>query len=430
MNAPFEPVHSPFGGSVAARNLGCPANVKLIEQVPESLRRSSSYATIRGTTLHVALPRLIERECSLNDLVGETIGDYTITSDDVENALRPVLGYVEALLDQPGAEYFLERRIVFPGIANTFGTADLIIRIGDTIYVIDFKFGSGVRVLAIYPDGDEDVLNAQLLFYAAAARYSLPEFFAGVDNIILSILQPQSIEVDAELESSVAVTPEELDAFVTAYRAVCTEALSEAPRLARGPWCRFCPAKPICPLHTAPLLDLAQFELPAPSALPSKDAYLQLLAAGLNLVDAVKEIGKALHDQAKQALHAGDTVPGYALSAGRAERQWRGDEDTTIAALQGLGLGRDDIIAKDSPRSSRLRLASGRPSDRIGQPSDRTANPFEFEPEYNGDQAIDNRMPPSCPRHRAAAPPRPPTATQAGPGAPHARKLPQEVGNF
>ena len=210
MNAPFEPVHSPFGGSVAARNLGCPANVKLIEQVPESLRRSSSYATIRGTALHIGMARLIERECSLNDLVGETIGDYTITSDDVENALRPVLGYVEALLDQPGAEYFLERRIVFPGIANTFGTADLIIRIGDTIYVIDFKFGSGVRVLAIYPDGDEDVLNAQLLFYAAAARYSLPEFFAGVDNIILSILQPQSIEVDAELESWLRSPPKSL----------------------------------------------------------------------------------------------------------------------------------------------------------------------------------------------------------------------------
>ena len=244
-----------------------------------------------------------------------------------------------------------------PAVPGTFGTADLIVRISSTIYLIDYKFGAGVPVRAIYPDGDEDVLNAQLLFYAAAARYSLPEFFAGVDNIILSILQPQSIEVDAELESSVAVTPEELDAFVTAYRAVCTEALSEAPRLARGPWCRFCPAKPICPQHTAPLLDLAQFELPAPSALPSKDAYLQLLAAGLNLVDAVKEIGKALHDQAKQALHAGDAVPGYALSAGRAERQWRGDEDTTIAALQGLGLGRDDIIASAlrSPKQVELR---------------------------------------------------------------------------
>ena len=97
--------------------------------------------------------------------------------------------------------------------------------------------------------------------------------------------------------------------------------------------------------------------MPTPAALPSKEAYLQLLAAGLNLVDAVKDIGKALHDQAKRALENGDLVPGYALSAGRAERHWRDDEATTIAALERLGLGRDDIIAEAmrSPKQVELR---------------------------------------------------------------------------
>ena len=183
-----------------------------------------------------------------------------------------------------------------------------------------------MRVLALYPDGDEDVINAQLLFYAAAARHSLPEFFAGVDNIVLTILQPMSIEPDAEMVSSVTVTHAELDEFIAVYRAACEEALSPAPRLERGAMCRFCPARPICPAHTGPLLDLAQFEVPTPAAPPSKEAYLQLLADGLNLVDAVKDIGKALHDQAKRALESGDLVPGYALSAGRAERHWRDEK--------------------------------------------------------------------------------------------------------
>ena len=77
--------------------------------------------------------------------------------------------------------------------------------------------------------------------------------------------------------SSVEVTHAELDEFIAAYRVACEEALSPAPRLERGTWCRFCPAKPICPAHTGPLLDLAQFEVPTPSAsaLPSKEAYLQ-----------------------------------------------------------------------------------------------------------------------------------------------------------
>jgi hypothetical protein len=117
------------------------------------------------------------------------------------------------LLDRPGAEYYLEYRVVFPAVSGAFGTADLIVRVGNTLYVVDFKFGAGVRVLALYPDGDEDVVNGQLLFYAAAARSSLPAFFAGVDTIVLTILQPMSIEPDAELVSSCAVTNGELDEF-------------------------------------------------------------------------------------------------------------------------------------------------------------------------------------------------------------------------
>ena len=173
--------------------------------------------------------------------------------------------------------------------------------------MVDFKFGTGVRVLALYPDGDEDVLNAQLLFYAAAARHSLPEFFAGVDHIVLTILQPQSIEADAEMVSSVTVTHAELDEFIALYRAACEEALAPAPRLERGDHCRFCPAAADLPgAHRSAARSRAVHACPTPAAPPAKKPTLQLLADGLNLVDAVKDFGKALHDQAKQALQAGD----------------------------------------------------------------------------------------------------------------------------
>jgi hypothetical protein len=257
--------------------------------------------------------------------------------------------YVDALLDAPRAEYFLERRVVFPGVSNTFGTADLIVRIGDMIHVIDFKFGQGVLVRALYPDGDADVVNAQLLFYAAAARHSLPEFFAGVDTIMLTILQPMSIEPDAEMVSTLEVTHAKLDEFIAVYRAACEEALAPAPRLEKGAHCRFCPARPICPAHTGPLLDLAQFTVPAPHPAfftpAAKAAYLQLLADGLNLVDAVKDISTALREQARRALDSGDQVAGFTLSTGRAERHWR-DEAAACDALIGLGLERGDVIAE------------------------------------------------------------------------------------
>ena len=356
MNAPLAPAHSPFGGSVATRVLRCPASVSLVEKVPAPLRRVSAYAE-RGTALHTAMALLIDNARFLDGLAGEIINDYTITRDDVENALRPAYAYVDALLDAPGAQFFVEQHVAFPTIPGAFGTLDLLVRIGSTIHVVDFKFGAGVRVLALYPEGDEDIINAQLAFYAAAARHSLPEFFAGVDEIVLTILQPNSIELDAEMVSSVTVTPAELDAFVAIYRAACTEALAPAPRLEKGAHCRFCPARPICPAHTGPLLDLAQFVMPAPPRAPAdKAAYLQALAVGLDLIDAVKDVRTALHDQAKRALESGDSVPGYALSAGRAERHWC-DENAAIGALIKLGLARNDVMAEAmrSPKQVELR---------------------------------------------------------------------------
>jgi hypothetical protein len=364
-------MHSPFGGSAAARVLHCPASVRLVEQVPTELRKVSAYAE-RGTALHVAMARLLDdldaNTRSLESLVGETFNNYTITRDDVENALAPVFAYVNKLL-APGAEYYLERRVIFPTIANTFGTCDLLARIGNVVHVLDFKFGEGVRVRALYPDGDDDVLNAQLMFYAAAARHSHRPFFAGSDTIVLTILQPVSIEPDADMESSVTVTLAELDGFIEVYRAACAQALSPAPPLARGDWCQFCPARPICPEHTGPLLDLAKFAMPAPSP-GGKSAYLQALADGLRLVDAVKDIGVALRDQAKRALDNGDAVPGYMLSAGRAERHWH-DESAAITTLLELGLARDDIVAEAmrSPRQLELKAkARGLkiPQDLIG----------------------------------------------------------------
>jgi hypothetical protein len=353
-----EPAHSKFGGSVAARVVNCPRSVDLVRKVPAYLRKPSAYAD-RGTACHAAITLLLAEDAHarVESLAGKTFGSYTITSDDVETALRPTYAYVEMLLDTPGAEYFLERRVVFPAIPDTFGTVDLLVRIGRTIHVIDFKFGVGVRVLALAPDGDEDILNAQLMFYAAAARHSLPEFFAGVEDIVLAIVQPMSIEPDAEMISSVAVTRAELDEFVTVYRAACEEALSDTPRLQGGSWCRFCPARPICPEHTKPLLDLAQFVMPTPPATSiDKDAYLRALAAGLDLADAIKDIRTALHEQAKRALEQGDSVPGYALSAGRAERHWR-DESAAFAALQSAGFYYDDVMKAEmrSPKQVEAR---------------------------------------------------------------------------
>ena len=50
-------------------------------------------------------------------------------------------------------------------------------------------------------------------------------------------------------------------------------------------------------------------------------------------------------------------MPGYALSAGRAERHWRDDESTRDRSADRLGLARDDVVAETmrSPKQVELR---------------------------------------------------------------------------
>ena len=78
--------------------------------------------------------------------------------------------------------------------------------------------------------------------------------------------------------------------------------------------------------------------------------YYALLARGLDLCEAVADIHKALRDQAKRALEAGESLPGYALTSGRATRRWK-DESDAVDALIRLGLARADLFDAPALRS-------------------------------------------------------------------------------
>ena len=153
-------------------------------------------------------------------------------------------------------------------------------------------------------------------------------------NIVLTILQPVSIEPDAEMVSSVTVTHAELDAFIAVYRAACEEALSRSAAPGAGRLVPFLRGKTNLPgAHRSAARSRAIRGADATACAGSTGLpTCRLLADGLDLVDAIKDIRTALHDQAKRALENGDHVPGYALSAGRAERHWR-DENAAIDAL-------------------------------------------------------------------------------------------------
>ena len=125
--------------------------------------------------------------------------------------------------------------------------------------------------------------------------------------------------------------------------------------------------------------------------------------------------------------------------------QFGGANGELAAAMQYSiqGLNCEDPDRKDllmDIGTEELRHRVGRSSDRtriigiwIGRSSDRTRTgrpTLRIQPEYNGDQAIDDRMLPSCPRSLLQGWGLPLPLTHVGPGTPYARILPQEVGNI
>jgi hypothetical protein len=209
-------------------------------------------------------------------------------------------------------DYEVEQRVGFgdllPGV---FGSADLLGRLGDTAIVLDWKFGSGVMV-----EAEE---NYQGLFYACAARRTdlTKWIFNGATKVLIVIVQPPGIKV---WETSI----KRLDRFEEQLVSAVKEAKGDNALMAAGKWCKWCPAKPVCPVMTGEVDRVKAAQI---AALPAEQ-----IGEYLKTADALEGWITDLRALAFQMLESGATVPGYKLVAKRATRSWV-NEDAAKALL-------------------------------------------------------------------------------------------------
>jgi hypothetical protein len=161
------------GGSTAKRVIACPGSVALCAKMPPT--PPSEYAQ-EGTLLHSAIQMVVESGESAVD-VGLEMG---LTDSQVEKLrfCEEALDLIDPLFE---VEWRPEQRVEFDGaLQGVFGTVDMLGKLNDVGYVLDWKFGDGVAV-----EAEE---NEQLLFYAAAARAS--GHLHGTSRLRLFIVQP------------------------------------------------------------------------------------------------------------------------------------------------------------------------------------------------------------------------------------------------
>jgi hypothetical protein len=145
--------------------------------------------------------------------------------------------------------------------------------------------------------------------------------FDGATEIECVIVQPPYIR-------RWVTTPDRIERFANDLVIAVRTALSPDAPLSMGDHCKWCAAKPICPLMTG------QLERATNTAIKELDA--QSIADYLSKADLLEEWIKDLRALAFQMADAGQTVPGYKLVAKRSTRQWVNEGDARAALLQSL----------------------------------------------------------------------------------------------
>jgi hypothetical protein len=333
------------GGSTAKRVINCPGSVALCQKVPP--KPSSKYAD-EGTLLHNVMAEMLGSDKELRHVLDMEYNGIKLTGDLLDEKVRPAMDAINEIDPEARLEYAVEQTVSFgdllPGV---FGSCDLIGRIGDRAIVLDWKFGDGVAVEA------ED--NPQLLFYTAAAirTPALEWVFKDAKEIECIIVQPPKIKRWVTSFDRVRQFEREL------VYAVKQSAKPDAP-LKIGEHCRWCAAKPICPLMTGAVDRATQTQIKELDA----EQLGQMLERAAVLEDWISDL-RAL---AMQVLESGNPVPGYKLVAKRATRQWR-DEETAKAALCALlpitEVTETSLISPAQAEKKLKKLKLGLPDDQV-----------------------------------------------------------------
>jgi Protein of unknown function (DUF2800) len=326
------------GGSSAARLINCPGSAALLARLPKIVDRDSVYS-IEGTALHTVMELLITGKLTMVKLrngavnINTRSGPVTITPELTHDAIEPAWAYWQDFLKKVDT-WQLETVVQFPGIDGAFGTSDVLGRDDreNITYVTDWKFGAGEGVKASYPDPDDDtyeIVNEQLMFYAAGAWHTQPEFFPPDCKVVLTIVQPRARGQDPI--TSVEVSLEDLRFFAKELQvAVMLATKADAPTK-KGRWCRFQACQTVCPHHTGPLFSLELLSNEKPSVLTETvPGYQVTLLDILNAAPAVEALIREARSQAHLILGNGGEVPGWKLVAKRGTRQWA-VSDTDIA---------------------------------------------------------------------------------------------------
>ena len=287
MTEQAKPTHSPLGASGAERWMNCPGSVTLLKNLDLGVTDEPDYQR-EGTAAHEALAKCLSRNLDAWEVVGETFHGTEVTGE-MADAIQVFLDTTRPAMAVEGARTYIEYPICHPAHELFYGTLDHAVIVGNSIEVNDFKYGQGVLVEV------ED--NPQLMYYAYGILRDFPE----VVDVTLRIIQPRGFHHDGPVRKW-ETNAEYIKDWAESTLLPAMDVAQTEQHLDAGKWCRFCPAKLVCPLMTSLFKAAATFN-------PKEVIMLTTLELGRSYQyrQAVQQYIKALDEEVYRRLFKGDT---------------------------------------------------------------------------------------------------------------------------
>lgn len=329
--------HALLSASSAHRWLKCTKSARLEEQFPDT----TSEAAEEGTLAHKLAELRVRNYFSPVDVSKRKLTfaikkmkEDPLWDDEMLVHTETYLDYIkQTALKLPSEPHVdVEKRVDYGLYApEGFGTADCILTQGNTLYVIDFKYGKGVPVSA------EE--NPQMMLYALGA-YESCKILYPIERIHLAIVQPRLPEGITEWECPLG----ELLEFGEYVKERAALAFVGDGEFAPGEkTCKFCGARKQCrarsDYNVKQAFDLGEL----PPLITNEEAGKRLLA-----MRDVAAYQKDLQEWALSECLAGKEVPGWKAVEGRRSRDWT-DMDAAFEKLTKSGVVAEEILWEKKP---------------------------------------------------------------------------------
>lgn len=317
--------HALLSASSSHRWIACPPSALLSKKFEDS---SSSFAQ-EGTDAHTLAQYKLEKLLGLPTKdPTESLSFYDEEMNDhAENYATFVLEQVEKAKETcVDPQLLIEQKLDFSSyVPDGFGHVDCLIIADDTLTVIDFKYGLGIKV--------SSERNPQMFCYALGGL-ALFDGIYDIDNVRLVIYQPRRENI-----SEYSISKSELIQWAEDVLSPTAELASKGEGdYKAGEHCQFCKAKATCRKRAEYNLELAKYDFEVPATL-DHDEIVAILTKADELVSWVSDVKEyAL----KEALN-GTKFEGFKLVAGRSNRKYT---DEAAAADLVIAAGKDPFEKK------------------------------------------------------------------------------------